>query len=80
MKPIKLYTTLGCPHCRAAKAYLEEAGLDYEEIDVTTTPGARNELVARGVLGVPAFAIGGKMVQGFHKDQIMKAVKKARIG
>ncbi|OPL09631.1 MAG: hypothetical protein AVO33_06365 [delta proteobacterium ML8_F1] len=79
MVSITVYSTLGCPHCQAAKAFLKEQGLAFEEVDVTTTPGARHELVAKGVLGVPAFAIGGKMVQGFHKEKIIQAIEKARI-
>lgn len=39
-----IYTKPGCPYCAAAKLDLEARGLDYDEIDVYTTPGARDEL------------------------------------
>ena len=39
-----IYTKPGCPYCAAAKMDLEARGVDYEEIDVYTQPGAREEL------------------------------------
>jgi glutaredoxin 3 len=39
-----IYTKPGCPYCAAAKQDLEARGVDYEEIDVYTTPGARERL------------------------------------
>ena len=39
-----IYTKPGCPYCAAAKQDLDARGADYREIDVYTTPGAREEL------------------------------------
>jgi glutaredoxin len=39
-----IYTKPGCPYCAAAKQDLEARGIEYFEIDVYTTPGAREEL------------------------------------
>ena len=39
-----IYTKPGCPYCAAAKQNLEARGIVYQEIDVYTTPGAREEL------------------------------------
>jgi glutaredoxin len=39
-----IYTKPGCPYCAAAKLDLEARSVDYVEIDVYTTPGAREEL------------------------------------
>jgi glutaredoxin len=39
-----IYTKPGCPYCAAAKQDLEARGVDYDEIDVYLTPGAREEL------------------------------------
>ena len=41
--PAILYTKPGCPYCAAAKQDLEARGVDYDEIDVYTTPGAREQ-------------------------------------
>ncbi len=39
-----IYTKPGCPYCAAAKQDLEARGISYDEIDVYTTPGARDQL------------------------------------
>jgi glutaredoxin len=39
-----IYTKPGCPYCAAAKQDLDARDVDYLEIDVYTTPGAREEL------------------------------------
>jgi glutaredoxin len=39
-----IYTKPGCPYCAAAKQDLEARGIAYDEIDVYTTPGARDRL------------------------------------
>jgi glutaredoxin len=41
---IILYTKPGCPYCMAARNELIARGAQYEEIDVTTTPGADERL------------------------------------
>jgi glutaredoxin len=42
--PVTLYTKPGCPYCMAARNDLVARGVEYEEIDVTTTPGAQDRL------------------------------------
>ncbi len=39
-----IYTKPGCPYCAAAKQDLEARGIEYDEIDVYTSPGAREQL------------------------------------
>jgi len=39
-----IYTKPGCPYCAAAKQDFQERGVEYEEIDVYTAPGAREKL------------------------------------
>ena len=49
---VTIYTKPGCPYCAAAKEDLLRRGVDYEEIDVYATPGAR-ETVAELTGGRP---------------------------
>ena len=39
-----LYSKPGCPYCMTARNELIAGGVEYEEIDVTTTPGAQERL------------------------------------
>ena len=41
---VVIYTKPGCPHCTTARNELIAGGVEYEEIDVTTTPGAQERL------------------------------------
>ena len=40
MSKIKIYTTSWCGDCRAAKRFLVEKAIDYEEINIEKVPGA----------------------------------------
>jgi glutaredoxin len=42
--PVIIYTKPGCPYCTAARSDLIARGVEYEEIDVTTTPGGMERL------------------------------------
>jgi mycoredoxin len=39
-KRLKIYTTTSCGDCRMAKAVLDRAGVDYEEINIEHDPTA----------------------------------------
>jgi len=43
---LKIYTTTWCGHCRMARAVLDQAGIDYEEVDIDHDPGAAATVVA----------------------------------
>ena len=47
MAEVDIYTTPFCGFCYRAKALLEGKGVRFTEIDVTVTPGARDEMVER---------------------------------
>jgi glutaredoxin len=39
---LTIYTKPGCPYCAAAKEDLQSRGIEYEEVDVYATTGARD--------------------------------------
>lgn len=62
MPHIKMYTTTWCPDCRAAKSFLRERDVPFEEIDIEEEEGAE-EIVIRandGKRKVPTFEVGGR--------------------
>ncbi len=77
MKKIVMYTTAWCRDCKAAKKFLGERGVAYEEIDIEQTPAAA-EIVMKlnnGMRKVPTLDVEGTMVSGddfnaarFEKD------------
>ncbi|CEP78979.1 MAG: glutaredoxin domain-containing protein [Defluviitoga tunisiensis] len=68
-----IYTTPTCPWCRKAKAYLNEKGVNFKEIDVSKDQKAAEELVRKThQMGVPVIQIGNEYVIGFDKKRIDK--------
>ncbi len=70
MKEIIMFTSSTCPHCKSARAYLEERGYKYTEKNVQLDPVARQEMMSRKMMGVPAFIIGDESVVGLDRAKI----------
>lgn len=64
MAEITIYTTMLCPYCYQAMALLKKKGADFEQIDVTMSPGKRAEMRTRagGRNTVPQIFISGRHV------------------
>ena len=65
MKPIELYTTVGCPYSEAAREDLEWRGIDFVEYDVEKDQEARGRMLelTGGKRTVPVIFEEGKPVQ-----------------
>lgn len=61
MADVVIYTTPFCPYCARAKQLLDSKGVTYEEIDLYTHPGRRDEMIRRaeGRTTVPQIFIDG---------------------
>lgn len=71
MANIKIYSTPTCPWCKKAKQYLDEKGIAYENIDVSSNEKAQKEMIDKsGQMGVPVIDIDGKIIVGFDKEKI----------
>lgn len=64
MAKVEIYTTPFCPYCHRAKALLEKKQVAYEEYDVSSTPGARQDMQQRagGRRTVPQIFVDGRHV------------------
>ena len=63
---IEMYTSQPCSYCVNAKALLQQKGLDYREIDISTDADKANEMIERtGNQTVPQIFIDGKSIGGF---------------
>ena len=75
-KNVKIYTTPTCPYCIKAKKFLEENKIPFENIDVSADQDKAQEMVDKsGQMGVPVLDIGGKIIKGFDKEAVLKALK-----
>jgi glutaredoxin 3 len=66
MARVEIYTKFGCPYCARAKHLLEEKGVQYEEYEINSTAGKRDEMMERsnGRHTVPQVFIDGRHVGG----------------
>ena len=63
-----MYTTTPCGFCNQAKALLDARGFDYEVVDMSRDPEAREELVARtGRMTFPQITVGDRTIGGFQE-------------
>lgn len=62
---IKVYTTPTCIYCHALMEWLDEQGIEYQEIDASGDP----EITA-----VPVTEIGSERIVGFDRPAIKRAL------
>jgi glutaredoxin 3 len=67
MARVTVYTTQVCPYCVQAKRLLGERSIPYDEIDVSSDAGLRDEMIQRagGKRTVPQIFIDGEHVGGY---------------
>jgi len=75
---ITLYSKPGCQPCRATKRWLDNRSVDYQTVDVSTSPDDLAAIKALGYEGVPVVIVSGRTPetdlhwQGFHPDNLSK--------
>ena len=67
MKNITMYTGPMCNFCDAAKRLLSRNNLKYEEIDISTKDGLRDEMIkkANGKRTIPQIFFGDEHIGGY---------------
>lgn len=75
MKKVLIYTTPTCPYCMRVKDYLKSKEIEFKNIDVSANQDLVKEMIDKsGQLGVPVLDIEGKIIIGFDKEEIDKAL------
>ena len=66
MARVEIYTKYGCPYCSRARRLLDDKGVDYEEYEINSEPGRRDQMLERsnGRHTVPQIFIDGRHVGG----------------
>lgn len=75
-KKVRVFSTPTCAYCVILKRYLDEKGIEYENIDVSKDEEMLKEMVElSGQMGVPVTEIGEEdVIIGFNKNQINKSL------
>ncbi len=67
MSDVTIYTKVGCPYCAAAKKHYTDQGIEFKEIDVHQTSGAKDKVreLSDGKNIVPIIVEDGAVKVGF---------------
>lgn len=70
-----LYSTPSCTYCRMAKDYFRQSGIAFTEYNVASDSYRADEMVRKsGQMGVPVLDINGRIIIGFNKPEIERAL------
>ena len=62
-----VYSAAWCRDCREAKRFLAAHSIPYRDIDIDSTPGAADEVVAHtGKRAIPQFVLDGRWIQPYR--------------
>jgi alkyl hydroperoxide reductase subunit F len=66
MKKLTFYLTEGCPFCLKAKSFLEEKGIDYDEVKVLPGSKELSEMASKtGASSLPQFMVDEEALGGY---------------
>ena len=77
MEKIKVYSTEWCPDCKRSKAFLNEHGIEYEEINIEDNPDAAKKVqeINNGNRSVPTIVFpDGKVLVEPSNEELGKAL------
>ncbi len=76
MPKVLIYSTPTCYFCKMAKQFLTEKNIPFQEINVAGDQEKAREMIEKsGQMGVPVIDIDGKIIVGFDKEALKKALK-----
>ena len=67
---VTVYTKPACVQCNATYRALDQAGIDYNIIDITEDAQARDYVMSLGYLQAPVVVAGEAHWSGFRPDRI----------
>ena len=74
---ITVYSTPTCSYCNLAKDYFRKSGVRFTDYNVAQNMAKADEMVKKsGQMGVPVIDINGKIIIGFNKPEIERALRR----
>ena len=74
---VTIYTTPTCGYCKVAKDFFRTQHVPFTEYNVASDPSKADEMVRKSdQMGVPVIDVHGKIIVGFNKPEIEKALKR----
>lgn len=67
---VTVYTKPACVQCSATYKALDKQGIEYNVVDITEAPEARDYVLALGYMQAPVVVAGDDHWSGFRPDRI----------
>jgi glutaredoxin 3 len=72
---VTIYTTPSCSYCRMAKDWFHQNGISFTEYNVAADMRRAEEMMRKsGQMGVPVIDVNGRIIVGFNKPEIERAL------
>ena len=72
---VVIYSTPTCLYCNIAKDYFKKNNISFQDYNVASDMRKAEEMVKKsGQMGVPVIDINGKIIVGFNKSEIERAI------
>ncbi len=72
---VSVYSTPSCTYCRHAKDFLKEKGVGFSDYNVARDHRRAEEMMKKsGQMSVPVIDVNGRIIIGFNKPEIEKAL------
>ncbi len=74
---VTLYSTPSCGFCTKAKNFFRERRIPFTEYNVAADQRKAEEMMRKsGQMGVPVIDINGKIIVGFNRPEIERALRR----
>jgi glutaredoxin-like YruB-family protein len=74
---VTIYTTPSCGYCKVAKDFFRTQHVSFTEYNVASDQRKADEMMRKsGQMGVPVIDVNGKIIVGFNKPEIEKALRR----
>ncbi len=75
-KHVTIYSTPSCHFCHAAKAFFDEHGVTYTDVNVATDLEKRKEMIdLTGQMGVPVIRVEDDVIVGFDEKKLRELLE-----
>ena len=72
---VTIYTTPTCHYCHMTKEFFTENKIAFVEKNCSDTKNAQEAITKSGQMGVPVIDVNGKIILGFNKPELKKALQ-----
>ena len=75
---IRMISSETCPWCLAARRWMTQEGIPFQECFIERDAGCRADYEAQGAAGTPTLLVRGQRILGFDRQALTRALQLSR--